>query len=83
MGAMAAMGSEGLMTTDKELYKKNIDVTPKEPVIPKGCKKYHFDEHGYIDDESSQYTVFTAIASSEKAATKKFNKWKEANKNKA
>lgn len=39
-----------------------IDFTPKTPPIPKGCKLYEF--HGY-----------STIASSEKAARKKYGKW--------
>ena len=41
----------------------NMDVRPKDPVIPKGCQEYHF--HG-----------FSCIASSEKAALKKYSKFK-------
>ena len=42
---------------------EDIDFTPKEPPVPKGCKKYSF--HG----------GFETIASSEKSALKKYNKW--------
>lgn len=42
---------------------KYIDVTPKEPPIPKGCKRFYFD--GY-----------TCIASSQNSANKKYKKFK-------
>jgi hypothetical protein len=39
---------------------------PKEPVIPKGCKKYVFKE---------SFGTLEVIAINEKSAMKKYNKW--------
>lgn len=53
-----------------DLRPEDIDVKPKEPVIPKGCKKYVFKE---------SFGTLEVIAMNEKSAMKKYNKWCAAN----
>lgn len=53
---------------------------PGEKPIPKGCKKYYFTQDGWFtnsceQDEVDDY-IFNCIASSDKVAKKKFNKFK-------
>lgn len=45
------------------LRPEDIDVTPKPPVVPKGCKLYKFDDG------------FETVASSEKSAKRKHEKY--------
>ena len=49
---------------------------PQE-VIPKGCKKYYFSSSGILHNSLPKGTesVFECIASSEKVARRKFDKW--------
>ena len=52
-----------------------INVTPKEPIVPKGCKRYYFNVLGdCINWDNGQYE-FKCIAINVKSARKKFNKW--------
>jgi hypothetical protein len=60
--SMAMMASAFTSNQPRSICPEDIDVTPKEPIIPKGCKKYTFGE-------------FETIASSEKSARKKHDKW--------
>jgi len=58
-----------------------IDFTPKQPPIPKGCKLYWFSSNGeyesfnYIPVRTPDYVIYTTIASKEEIAIKKFNKF--------
>lgn len=61
------------------LKPEDIDVTPKEPILPNGCQYYYFDILGdYKNYDSGQYE-FKCIAINEKSARKKFNKWLSKN----
>lgn len=62
--SLGLLASAFLNETPKTINIKpeDIDITSKEPVIPNGCKKYVFGE-------------FETIASSEKSARKKYDKW--------
>ncbi len=69
-GAMAASANQpmGLPRGDKR--RKDYEdeaVKPKKKIIPKGCKEYHF-----FNPE------FSCIASSEKSANKKYEKFKQS-----
>lgn len=49
---------------------------PKK-IIPKGCKEYFFNDIGKISTERPEVRdcIFECIATSEKSAQKKFDKW--------
>ncbi len=50
---------------------------PKKQPIPKGCKEYFFTKRGFWDNTTKDDNYyFKCIASSEKVAIKKFNKFK-------
>lgn len=59
-----------------------VPSNPKE-VIPKGCKKYFFTISGSFCTDQKEWNdvtyVFECIASNDKVAEKKFNKWKSKN----
>ena len=58
---------------------REIDLTPKVPPIPKGCKVWNFDEVGNcLYSVNSQNTKFSCIAINEKSAIRKFSKWLNA-----
>ena len=44
LAVMAAMMGGGYAENSNDLAPQDIDVKPKEPIIPKGCKKYVFKE---------------------------------------
>ena len=56
---------------------EDIEPTKKEPPIPKGCKKYWFDEYGAYSAYDTGDIVFTCIALSRERAVAKFNKFKQ------
>ena len=69
--ALALMlGSAGSAQNSNDLRPEDIDVKPKEPVIPKGCKKYVFKK---------SFGTLEVIAMNEKSAMKKYDKWCAAN----
>lgn len=74
---MAALSYEGGYHEDKHEPKKQKR-NPKK-VIPKGCKEYYFTRTGSIFTSHNENIVFTTIASSEKSAQKKFDKWYNQN----
>ena len=63
-------GDFGSAKNSNKLRPQDIDVKPKEPVIPKGCKKYVFKE---------SFGTLEVIAMNEKSAMKKYKKWCDAN----
>ena len=54
---------------DERTKIEDIDLTPKTPPIPKGCREYYFNG-------------FTTIASSPKKAMEKYVKWNKDNESK-
>lgn len=84
MSALMALTVMGVMTsgypdTDiTDTRSEYIPYAPKDPVIPKGCKEYFFNIDGDYSIESmlKTETVFYCIASNNKVAVRKFNKWK-------
>ena len=70
LAAMAAIMGSGYAENSNPLRPEDIDVSPKEPIIPKGCKKYVFKE---------SFGTLEVIAMNEKSAMKKYNKWCAAN----
>jgi len=72
------MGMEGGIpnTSSKRVRDHNRVRVPAKKVIPKGCKQYFFNQNGYWDNTSGEKnSYFTCIASSDKVAHKKFNKY--------
>lgn len=62
--ALLSNGSPSLGHRGKNpLRPEDLDMTPKPPVVPKGCKLYKFDDG------------FETVASSEKSARKKHEKY--------
>jgi len=62
--------------------KKKIDFTLNQPPLPKGCKEYFFNKEGEfyngVDGRPpilKTDVVFSCVASSNKSAIKKFNKF--------
>jgi hypothetical protein len=55
---------------------KDLDLTPKQPPIPKGCKEYFFNIEGEFSTEQMRKDecVFKCIASNDRVAWEKFNK---------
>jgi hypothetical protein len=73
---MMMMGSTPYLGDGNDL----VDTGPREPVVPptpKGCKQYFFNESGEFSTTQMLKTecVFTCIASNDKTAKKKFEKW--------
>jgi hypothetical protein len=59
---------------------EDIDFTPKQPPLPKGCKFYWFtkdsnyEDFNFIPQRTPDYVVYKTIASSRKVAFNKFDK---------
>ena len=66
MAALLSSSYETGENNSNPLRPEDIDVTPKEPIIPKGCKKYVFKE---------SFGTLEVIAMNEKSAKKTYNKW--------
>ena len=53
---------------------------PQNPIIPKGCKEYHFTMSGDFDTTKTKWNdinyMFSCVAINEKKAIEKFNKFK-------
>lgn len=78
LGMMAAMSIiGGSAENSNPLTSKEIDTTPKQPPMPKGCKEYMFNKNGGFSTEKMlrDEVVFKCIAASDKSAKKKFNKF--------
>lgn len=76
---LALMDSNGFgrLDNNSKLAMVDIDFTQKEPPIPKGCKEYWFNINGGFSTEKMRRDeiVFKCIASNDKVAKKKFEKW--------
>lgn len=60
-------------SNNNTLRPEDIDVTPKDKPIPKGCKRYYFNENGLcsIGEHKIYFDCLTS-----KRAYKKYEKWK-------
>ena len=67
LGIMASMFDNVNAGNSNKLKPKDIDVTPKKEPIAKGCKEFEFWHDG---------KQFKCVASNQKTANKKFEKWK-------
>lgn len=77
MSMMSTSNSSGNILSNDEIVERSKR-KPKK-VIPKGCKEYHFTPVGrmLVDVPLSGFEiVFTCIASSDKKAKAKFEKWR-------
>jgi len=79
--AMAALQSDGYPSNPNEPIVRTgrKPTNKKEEVIPKNCKKYFFTRSGHFFNSmpTGSYTiVYDCIASNDKNAIKKFDKWK-------
>lgn len=84
--SMLAIAS-ALLASTEDLFTSNKPTNSLKPsdisgkvfsVIPAGCKEYFFDNDGEFSTEKMRYSelAFKCIASNDKTAIKKFNKWK-------
>ena len=76
------MASSGYAKNSNSISPKDIDTTPKQPPIPKGCKEYFFNKEGEfyngVDGRPpilKTDVVYSCVASSNKSAKKKFDKF--------
>ena len=71
MGAMMSFTAQSTEPISREFE------LPKEPkkVIPKGCKEYHFTRSGNQVGETCGYIHFSCVASSERKAKLKFERY--------
>ena len=78
--AMLAMSMDMMPqnTNFRDTRSEDIPSSPKQPIIPNGCKKYCFDKYGWygIEKMKCSHIVFECIAANEKSAIRKFNNWK-------
>lgn len=74
--AIALSGGDGILVNPGSQRSEIPDFkSPKKPPpIPKGCKKYWFDDAGKCFDFEILHSVYDCIALSEKRAIDKFNK---------
>lgn len=81
MMTMLAMGGEAIYR-NPDIHNPREFVPPNEPIkkrIPNGCKEYWFFDSGsfwHTEPNATYRWVFYCIASNDKTAIKKFNKWK-------
>jgi len=75
--ALAMMGVMMSTVAQESQIHKEEKEPPKEPkkVIPKGCKEYHFTRSGNQVEESCGFIHFSCVASSERKAKIKFEKY--------
>ena len=73
MVAMAAVLMDGGFGMNKSPIEiKDIDVTPKEPPVPNGCKRYYYNKMGSCN--KGQHEVYFD-AMKHKTAYLKYEKW--------
>lgn len=77
MGAMMGSGDNRSSLTPEQ-----IDVTPKDVPIPKGCKEYFFNSNGDFSTGKMLRTecVFKCVAANAKNAVKKFKNYQKTKK---
>ena len=55
MAMMGAMLSSMAQTSEREYYDKEPNIEPKKPIIPNGCKEYHFTRSGRFDTTENMW----------------------------
>lgn len=71
MGMMMSVNAQSNEPQPKEFEPPK----PPKKVIPKGCKEYHFTRSGNQVGENCSYIHFSCVASSERKAKLKFEKY--------
>ena len=56
---------------------EDIDFTKKKAPLPKGCKEYYFNTLGDFLNYNDGVWCYKCIASSDRVAIDKFNKWRD------
>lgn len=78
-----ALASMGAITPElgEDPRKRPVIHEPKRRIPPKGTKEYFFNIHGDFSTERmlKSECVFTCIASNDKNAKRKFQKWSDKN----
>lgn len=84
MAAMMAQVDENIYSRDKRnsLKPEYINTNPIQPLPPKGCKEYWFNQYGTLSiyGMRKDEVDFYCMAMNEKSARRKFNNWKIKNK---
>ncbi len=75
--ALAALSGQSFMASGRGEELETFTPIPKEPPIPKGCKEYFFNKDGDFSNRHMRRDelVFKCVASNDKVAKKKFQKW--------
>ena len=78
---VAASDMYGGKTGPKTPKSVKFDASKPEPVVPKGCEMYSFDQRGNFTTKKMRESevVFKCIASNVKNAIKKFRAFADAN----
>ena len=72
---MADLNSPLDRNSKSDLRPEDIDVKPKEPLLPNGCQYYYFDVLGDCRNWDNGQYEFKCIAINSKSAQKKFERW--------
>lgn len=83
MALLGAILNSSAQSSQKEYLELENESSrkPEEPkkIIPKGCKEYHFTKSGRFDTTETMWSnidyIFTCVASNDKTAIKKFEKF--------
>jgi|ERR1035437_3930841 hypothetical protein len=81
----AALMSATNTKNSNPLIAETVDVTPKQPPLPKGCQRYFFDKYGNYwrteqDCSVRNGVAFQCIAQSKKSAIRKFDNFLKQHK---
>lgn len=72
LAVMAAMMGSGYAENSNSIRPEDIDTSPKEKPIPKGCKRYYYNKNG-ICCKSESEVYFDAMKPSK--AREKYERW--------
>jgi len=83
LAMMMAAQEQGLrFDREEEIERMKSKKEPKK-IIPNGCKEYHFTRSGRFDTTENMWNdidyIFTCVASNDKNAVKKFDKFSYEN----
>lgn len=77
LGILAAMGMMGGMSggsPTSHLNRDNVRLNTKRPPVPRGCKRYFYNEDGICSD--GVHTIYFD-AMTERKAGEKYERWKQ------
>jgi hypothetical protein len=72
LAIMTAMMGSGYAENSNSILPEDIDTTPKEKPVPKGCKRYYYNKNG-ICCKSESEVYFDAMKASK--AREKYERW--------